>query len=250
MKVFIVKDYDAMSKKAAKIVRDAILRKPDLVLGLATGSTPLGLYKELIRMHKEEGLNFSKVITFNLDEYVGLPKDHPESYNRFMWDNLFNHININPSNVHIPDGTVEDLEAFCKWYEEKIDEYGGIDLQILGIGRDGHIAFNEPGTSLGSRTHIAKLTEVTRRDNARFFDGDIEKVPKYAITMGVGTILEAKSIILLANGEAKADAIKKALEGPVTCLITASARQLHPNVTIIVDKEAGSKLELEWEREY
>ena len=247
MRVIIVENYDSMSRLAAKFVKEELVRKPDLVLGLATGSTPLGLYKELIRMHKEEGLDFSKVTTFNLDEYVGLPKDHPESYHTFMWENLFKHININPSNIYIPDGTVEDIEAHCVWYEEKIAEKGGIDLQILGIGRDGHIGFNEPGSSLASRTRIKTLARETREDNARFFGGDISKVPKYAITMGIGTIIESKKLILLASGANKRDAIKKTVEGPITAMVPASMIQIHPMAIVIVDQEAASLLEREYE---
>lgn len=184
MLVIIKENYEQMSIEAAKQVASLIRKKPDCVIGFATGSTPLGLYKELIRMHNEEGLDFSKVVSFNLDEYVGLPPTHPESYHYFMWENLFKHININPSNVHIPMGMAEDIDAFCEWYEEKIIEHGGIDLQILGIGSNGHIAFNEPGSSLGSRTRIKTLDEKTRKDNARFFNS-MDEVPKYAITMGV-----------------------------------------------------------------
>ncbi len=261
MRVIIVKDYDAMSKLAAKFIREQMEVKPNLVLGLATGSTPLGLYKELIRMHKEEHLDFSKVVTFNLDEYIGLPKDHPESYYSFMWDNLFKHINIPESHIHIPDGTIvtpeeiesgrlpiRKIEAYCEWYENEIKKYGGIDIQVLGIGRDGHIGFNEPGSSLGSRTRIKTLLEVTRRDNARFFDGDINKVPKYALTMGVGTIMEAKTLLLLASGENKAEAIKMTVEGPVTARYPATIIQLHPKAIVIVDEPAASQLEYEYER--
>ena len=247
MRVIIVKNYDSMSKLAAKFVKEELLKKPDLVLGLATGSTPLGLYKELIRMHKEEGLDFSKVTTFNLDEYIGLPKNHPESYHTFMWENLFKHININPSNIYIPDGTVEDIKAHCIWYEEKIAEKGGIDLQILGIGRDGHIGFNEPGSSLASRTRIKTLARETREDNARFFGGDINKVPKYAITMGIGTIIESRKLILLASGVNKRDAIKKTVEGPITAMVPASMIQIHPRAIVIIDQEAASLLEREYE---
>lgn len=246
MRVIIVKDYDVMSKWAAEFVRQEIIKKPDIVLGLPTGSTPLGMYKELVRMHKEEGLDFSKVTTFNLDEYVGLPKSHPESYHSFMWKNFFKHINIKEENIFIPDGTVEDIDAHCRWYEEKIRERGGIDLMILGIGRDGHIGFNEPGSSLASRTRIKTLMEVTRRDNARFFRS-LEEVPKYAITMGIGTIMESKKILLLASGEAKREAVKKTVEGPITAMVPASMIQFHPKAIVVVDEEAGSLLEGEWE---
>lgn len=242
MLVIIKENYQQMSIEAAKQVASLIRKKPDCVIGFATGSTPLGLYKELIRMHKEEGLDFSKVVSFNLDEYVGLPPNHPESYHFFMWENLFKHININPSNVHIPMGMAEDIDAFCEWYEQKIIYHSGIDLQILGIGSNGHIAFNEPGSSLGSRTRIKTLDEKTRLDNARFFNS-MDEVPKYAITMGVGTIMEAKRLLLLANGFKKAEAIRATVEGPIMAKYPATIVQLHRYATVIIDKEAASKLE-------
>ncbi len=245
MLVVIKKDAHQMSLEAAKQVSSLIRLKPDSVIGFATGSTPLGLYNELIRMHKEEGLDFSKVISFNLDEYVGLPPSHPESYHYFMWENLFKHININPTNVHIPLGMSENIGAFCEWFEKKINDYGGIDLQILGIGANGHIAFNEPGSSLGSRTRIKTLGTKTRLDNSRFFK-NIDEVPKYAITMGVGTIMEAKRLLLLANGISKADAIKATIEGPIMAKYPATIVQLHRFATIIIDEEAASKLEGEY----
>lgn len=241
MEVVICRDYDEMSRRAAKIVADVVRRRPDAVLGLATGSTPLGLYKELIRMHREEQLDFSKVTTFNLDEYVGLGGEHEQSYRRFMNDNLFKHINVPVQNTHVPVGTAPDPEAFCRWYEQRIKSAGGIDVQVLGIGSDGHIAFNEPGTSLGSRTHVTYLAEQTIEDNARFFarKGD---VPVSAVTMGVGTILDARKLILLANKANKADAVAAAVEGPVTSMCTASALQLHPDAIVFVDDAAAGKL--------
>ncbi len=242
MQVFIKKDYEEMSRKAAEIVAGEMRKKKDhFVLGLATGSTPLGLYKELIRMHRDEGLDFSKVTTFNLDEYCGLAPDHPQSYHYFMDENLFNHINIDKKNVHVPDGMAKDLEAHCQEYEKMIRDAGGIDLQVLGIGGDGHIAFNEPGSSLGSRTRVKTLTEETIEDNARFFK-NIDEVPKYAITMGVGSVMEAKICLLLANGAKKAEVLAKAVEGPITAEITASMMQMHPRAIIVVDEEAGAKL--------
>lgn len=243
MEVIIKADYAEMSREAAQIIADLLYEKPNAVLGLATGSTPIGLYKELVRMHKEEGLDFSKVVTFNLDEYIGLPATHDQSYNYFMWDNLFKHINVNPENVHVPNGMARDIEKFCEWYEDEIDKAGGIDLQVLGIGGDGHIAFNEPGSSLASRTRMETLTEETITDNARFF-ANKDEVPRYAITTGVGTILEAAHCLMLANGEKKACTVAKAIEGPVTAMVTASALQLHPRVTAILDEPAASKLEL------
>ena len=245
MLVLIKEDFRQMSVEASHQVASQIKLKPDSVIGFATGSTPLAMYKELIKMHKEEGLDFSKVISFNLDEYVGLQPSHPESYHYFMWENLFKHININPSNVHIPMGMADNIELFCNWYEDKIKSYGGIDLQILGIGGNGHIAFNEPGSSLGSRTRIKTLGEKTRLDNSRFFS-HFEHVPKYAITMGVGTIMEAKKLLLLANGSNKAEAIKATVEGPIMAKYPATIVQYHRYATIIIDKEAASMLEGEY----
>jgi len=232
---------EQMSRAAAQVVAHLINSKPDAVLGLPTGSTPLGLYKELARMHRAEGLDFSRVTTFNLDEYVGLSASHPQSYHYFMRENFFKHVNIPEQNIHIPSGTTDNYEAFCRWYEDRIKACGGIDLQILGIGSDGHIGFNEPTSSLGSRTRIKTLTRQTIEDNARFFDKP-EDVPIYAITMGVGTIMEGRRMMMLASGSEKAEAVAAAVEGPVTSMITASALQLHPDVLIVVDREAGSKL--------
>lgn len=242
MLVVIKRDYDAMSKEGAKLIASLVRKKPDCVLGFATGSTPLGMYKELIRMHNDEGLDFSKVVSFNLDEYVGLAPKHSQSYHYFMWENLFKHINLNPSRIHIPMGMAEDIEGFCEWYEAKIAAYGGIDLQILGIGANGHIAFNEPGSSLGSRTRIKTLTEKTRKDNARFFD-NFDEVPKFAITMGVGTIMEAKRLLLLASGPGKAEAIKATVEGAIMAKFPATIVQLHRYAHVLVDEAAASLLE-------
>jgi glucosamine-6-phosphate deaminase len=240
MEIRILPSYDDLSEAAAREVKNTLNSKPNAVLGLATGSTPLGLYRELVRMHVEEGLDFSQVTTFNLDEYVGLGREDEQSYHYFMHENLFRHINIAPQNIYIPSGTTDNYEAFCAWYEQRIIDCGGIDLQILGIGSDGHIAFNEPTSSLGSRTRIKTLAKQTIDDNARFFER-AEDVPVYAITMGVGTILEARKIILLASGENKADALTAAVEGPVTSMITASALQLHRDVTTYLDRPAASK---------
>ena len=243
MEIRILASYDDMSTAAAKVVRDTLNAKPNAVLGLATGSTPLGLYRELVRMHREENLDFSQVTTFNLDEYVGLGIEHSQSYHFFMRENLFRHINIAPHNIYIPSGTTDNYEAFCGWYEQRITECGGIDLQILGIGSDGHIAFNEPTSSLGSRTRIKTLARQTIEDNSRFFDRS-EDVPVYAITMGVGTILEAQRIILLASGEGKSSAVAAAIEGPVTSLITASALQLHRDIVCYIDRPAAADLKM------
>lgn len=241
MEVVIFKDYDAICLDAAREVSDLVRNKPNCVLGLATGSTPMGVYKELIRMHQEEGLDFSKISTFNLDEYVGIPTSHEQSYYTFMHENLFNHINIQPERIYIPSGAAKDVNAFCSWYESEIKRLGGIDLQILGIGRDGHIAFNEPGSALGSRTRMKTLTRETIEDNARFF-GSVDDVPRYAITMGVGTIQEAERIILMASGESKAEIIAQAIEGPMTAQVTASVLQLHPDTLVLLDEAAASKL--------
>ena len=243
MEVIITKDYDQMSELAARMIADQILAKPNTVLGLATGSTPIGTYERLVKYYQDGLLDFSKVITFNLDEYVGLPPNHEQSYHYFMHHHLFDHINVNPENIHIPNGMARDIEGFCEWYEAEIKRAGGIDLQLLGIGGDGHIAFNEPVSSLGSRTRLKTLTEKTINDNARFFNSP-DEVPRYAITMGVGTIMEAKKVILLASGENKADVVAACVEGPVTAMITASALQLHPHAVIIVDEAAASKLKL------
>lgn len=240
MFVIIKEDYDAVSSESAKFVVDRLRRKPNLVLGLATGATPLGLYRELIRYYKE-GLDLSKITTFNLDEYVGLPRDHEQSYAHFMWENLFNHINVPERWVHVPNGMATDIEAHCKWYEKQIESVGGIDVQLLGIGANGHIAFNEPGSSLGSRTRVKTLTHNTRAANARFF-GSLENVPHYALTMGVGTVMEAKELLLIASGESKADAIRASVEGPLTAMVPASIIQMHRKATVIIDRAAASKL--------
>ncbi len=241
MKVIVEKNYKDLSKKTAEIVRDEINKKPNLILGLATGSTPVGTYEELIRMHKEENLDFSKVTTFNLDEYIGLSSDHPNSYHEFMKENLFKYININEENTYIPDGEAENIEKYCKEYDEKIENLGGIDLQILGIGENGHIAFNEPAEKLTLATHITGLTESTINANSRFFDS-IDEVPKTSITMGIGSIMKAKKIILLASGKNKAQVIKELLkEEAITTLIPATMLLLHPDVTVILDEEAASE---------
>lgn len=243
MEVIILDDYENVSRAAGRLVAETIHSKPNAVLGLATGSTPLGLYRELIRLHREEGLDFSHVTTFNLDEYVGLAPSNPQSYHFFMHENLFRHINVAPQNVYIPSGTTNNFPAFCAWYEERIRQAGGIDLQVLGIGSDGHIAFNEPTSSLGSRTRIKTLARQTIEDNARFFERP-EDVPVYAVTMGVGTILEARKIMLLACGASKSTAVAGAIEGPVTSMNTASALQLHREVTCLLDRTAASQLKM------
>jgi len=238
--ISIVKDHDEMSRRAARIIADAIRNKPNLVLGLATGGTPVGCYQELIRMHKEEGLDFSRVITFNLDEYIGLPPTHPQSYRHFMDENLFRHVNIKIENTHVPDGMSADLEKTCQEFEEAIKASGGIDLQLLGIGSNGHMAFNEPGSPFDSRTRVVDLSERTIKDNARFFKS-IDEVPRQALSMGMGTIMEVRKIILLASGVGKVGAVAKSVEGPITTDVPASILQRHPNCIFIID-EAASKL--------
>jgi glucosamine-6-phosphate deaminase len=241
VEIIIKDDYQQLSRAAAEIVVEVLNTRPNAVLGMATGSTPLGLYQELVRLHKEEQLDFSRVTTFNLDEYVGLPVNHPQSYHYFMQQHFFKHVNIPAQNINIPSGTTSNYRAFCEWYEQRIAECGGIDLQILGIGSDGHIAFNEPASSLSSRTRLKTLSEQTIDDNARFFERR-DEVPVYAITMGVGTILDARKLILLASSKKKAKAIAQAVEGPVTSMVTASALQLHADATVIVDQEAAGQL--------
>ena len=241
MRVIVERDPGSVSRHAAQFVSGLIRRDPTCVLGLATGGTPLGLYGELIRLHREEGLDFSRVVTFNLDEYVGLAPTHPQSYRFFMQENLFRHLNIDIRNTHVPDGRALDFETSCEQYERAIKEEGGIDLQVLGIGSDGHIAFNEPGSSLGSRTRLKTLTQETVRDNARFF-GSEEAVPRLAVTMGVGTILESRRCLLLATGQHKAQAIAATIEGPITAQVTASALQLHREVIAVIDEEAAQLL--------
>jgi len=248
MEVIIKDNYEELSKFAAQFIAEQINKKPDTVLGLATGGTPLGTYKELINLHKENKVDFSQVVSFNLDEYVGLPIEHSQSYYYFMNENFFKHINIKPENWYLPDGMAKDIPQTCKEYEKKIKEHGGIDLQLLGIGGNGHIAFNEPGSSLASRTRVKTLTEKTIKDNSRFFKS-IDEVPRYAITMGNGTIMDSKAILLLASGDNKSDAIVKTVEGPITSMVPASIVQLHPRVTIAVDRDAASKLTREYSSE-
>ncbi len=242
MRVVVEEDAEAASRWAAERIASLVRRKPNAVLGLATGGTPIRCYAELIRLHQEAGLDFSQVRTFNLDEYVGLAPDHPQSYRRFMEEQLFDKLNIPREQTHVPNGLADDFEQFADAYEQQIREAGGIDLQLLGIGRDGHIAFNEPGSSLASRTRLKCLTQETIDDNARFFEAS-EEVPSLAVTMGVGTILEARECLLLAAGSGKASAIRLAVEGPVSAQVTASALQLHRRATIVLDAEAAAWLQ-------
>jgi glucosamine-6-phosphate deaminase len=228
--------------QAAKLIAAAVRHKPALRLGLATGNTMVGVYRELARMHREEDLDFSAVLSFNLDEYLGIAANHPQSFRRFMHEHFFSQVNILPQNIHIPDGSIEgDYDEYCAKYDQEIRDAGGIDLQLLGIGRNGHIGFNEPTSSLGSRTRLKVLSSETLEDNRRFF-GPNEAVPECAITVGIGTILEARRILLLATGAAKTRAIANAIEGPVTSEVTASALQHHADVTFVVDEQAGAQL--------
>ena len=237
-----VKDtYEEVSHEAFRVMKGVLSGDHTPVLGLATGSSPVGWYQEMIRDHQENGTDYSNIITFNLDEYIGLPRNHRESYWTFMHVNLFDHIDIPDKNVHVPLGCGADPEADCAAYEAELSKYT-VDVQVLGIGSDGHIAFNEPGCPFDSVTHLMDLTEQTRRDNARFFDGDINQVPKKAATMGLASIMRAKKIIMIATGENKADAVKGMMEGPKTVDCPASILQDHPEVYVFLDRAAASKL--------
>lgn len=236
MKIAVCENYDELSNKAFEVIKEQVVAKPDSVLGLATGSSPVGMYKDMIKDHKENGTSYKDVVTYNLDEYVGIDRNDPQSYYTFMNENLFSGIDIDPKNTHVPYGnTKED----CEKYEDSVN---GVDIQVLGIGQNGHIGFNEPGTPFDEPTHIVDLTENTREANARFFDNDIDKVPAQAITQGIGTIMKAKKILLVANGANKADAVKAMIEGPVSVECPASVLQNHPDVVVVIDKEAASKL--------
>jgi len=242
MLVILKRDDEEVNEQAALLIASAIKKKPPLTLGLATGSTMVGLYKQLVRLYQAGSLDFSQVRTFNLDEYLGLSGAHPQSFQHFMQENFFRHVNVAPRNMHIPDGSIRgDYDAYCASYEESIRAAGGIDLQILGIGRNGHIGFNEPTSSLASRTRLKALSRETLDDNAKFFRPGEER-PRCAITMGIGTILEARKILLLATGDSKATAISKSVEGPITCAVSASALQLHPDVTFLLDEPAAAQL--------
>lgn len=241
MNIITVKDYQEMSEHAGKLLIEKVNSKRKTVLGLATGSTPEGLYAYLVKKYKEGNVSFADVQTFNLDEYVGLDGDDPNSYMHYMKHHLFNHIDLPAQNAHLPSGTAEDLEEECNAYEKKIEDAGKIDLQVLGIGLNGHIGFNEPGTSFKSRTHIVELDASTRQANARFFDS-MEEVPTQALTMGIASIMNSREIMLLVSGEGKAETLVKLLEGRVTEDFPASILHEHPNVTIIADEVAYSKI--------
>lgn len=241
MRVVILENPQQVSSRAADIFCQLIASKPDCVLGLATGGTPLGTYQELVSRHRAGRVSFSAVTSFNLDEYVGLAPSHPQSYSHFMHQHLFGQTDFTAARCHLPNSSAADLQAACNEYEQMIAAAGGIDLQLLGIGGDGHIAFNEPGSSLASRTRLKALTERTRNDNARFFDS-LAEVPRLSMTMGVGSILDARRILLLATGGNKANVIKALVEGPITSSVPASALQLHPQVTVLVDRDAAGNL--------
>ena len=249
MRVIIESDYRSLSEWAANYVAQRINQfqpssERPFVLGLPTGSSPLGMYKALIELNREGKVSFRNVVTFNMDEYVGLPESHPESYHSFMFNNFFNHIDIPKENIHILNGNASDLEAECGNYEKQIASYGGIDLFVGGIGPDGHIAFNEPGSSLTSRTRVKTLTTDTIVANSRFFDNDMNKVPKTALTVGVGTVMDAKEVLILCNGHNKARALRHAVEGAVTQMWTISALQMHRHGIIVCDEAATDELKV------
>ena len=238
MKVIKVKNYDEVSAEAFKVMKEVVANKPEAVLGLATGSSPIGLYENMIKDHKENGTSYAKCQSFNLDEYVGIDRNHSQSYWTFMHENLFHGIDLPEDKIHVPYG---NTKADCEGYEKAMENVS-VDIQVLGIGGNGHIGFNEPGTPFTEETHIVDLTEKTRSDNARFFENDINKVPTQAITMGIATIMKAKKILLVASGANKADAVAAMVNGPVDPACPASVLQNHPDVVVIVDEEAAAIL--------
>ena len=249
MRLIIEPDYEQVSRWAAHYVADRInaaqpTPEHPFVLGCPTGSSPLGMYKELIKLNKAGKVSFQNVVTFNMDEYCGIPESHPESYHSFMWNNFFDHIDIRPENVNILNGNASDLEKECADYEARIEAVGGIDLFMGGVGPDGHIAFNEPGSSLTSRTRQKTLTQDTIIANSRFFDDDINQVPKTALTVGVGTIMAARSVMIIVNGYKKARALQQAVEGAVSHMCTLSALQMHPKAIIVADEDACMELKV------
>lgn len=243
IRIYKAKDYEDMSRKAANIISAQVIMKPDCVLGLATGSTPIGLYKELVEGYEKGDLDFSEVKTVNLDEYKGLNRENDQSYYYFMHDNLFDHINIPEENTHLPNGMEMDSEKECARYTKLIQSMGGVDLQLLGIGHNGHIGFNEPAESFDKDVHCVNLTQSTIEANKRFF-ASADDVPKQAYTMGIKTIMQAKKILIVANGEGKADIVRDAFFGPITPQVPASVLQLHNDVTLVADEEALSKVSL------
>lgn len=249
MRVVIEPNYDLLSQWAAnRVIGKINAAKPTqehpFVLGLPTGSSPLGMYRKLIQAVQEEVVSFRHVVTFNMDEYVALPETHPESYHSFMYTNFFNHVDIPHENIHILNGNAEDLLAECDNYEQAIRDFGGIDLFVGGIGPDGHIAFNEPGSSLSSRTRMKTLTTDTRIANSRFFGGDPNNVPQFALTVGVGTVMDAREVMILVNGHAKPRALQAAIEGGISHMWTVSALQMHPHGIIVCDEEACDELKV------
>lgn len=250
MRLIIFRNYQELSAAGAEYIAERMTRfrersgERPFVLGLPTGSTPLGIYRELVRRYQEGKISFSHVISFNMDEYLGLPAGHPQSYHSFMWENFFSHIDIKASNVHILDGETRDPQKECDAYEEAIRAVGGVDLFLGGMGEDGHIAFNEPFSSFSSRTRVAILTEDTRAVNARFFDGDITRVPRAALTVGVGTVMDAREILVAASGRNKARALRDAVEGAISHRCPLSCLQNHPKATIICDEAAAAELEV------
>lgn len=249
MRLIIQPDANGIATWAANYVVTKIneanpTAQAPFVLGLPTGSSPLGMYRELIRLHQAGNVSFRHVITFNMDEYIGIPQNHEQSYHTFMWSNFFSHIDIDPNNVHILNGNAEDMDEECLQYEAKIEEVGGIDLFIGGIGPDGHIAFNEPGSSLSSRTRVKTLTTDTIIANSRFFGGDVTQVPTTAVTVGVGTVLDAREVLILCNGHNKALALHHAVEGAVNQMWTVSALQMHPKGIIVCDEAATVELKV------
>ncbi|MBD8916623.1 MAG: glucosamine-6-phosphate deaminase [Pseudobutyrivibrio sp.] len=243
MRIYKAKDYEDMSRKAANIISAQVIMKPDCVLGLATGSTPIGLYKQLVEWFEKGDLDFSKVQTVNLDEYKGLNRENDQSYYYFMHDNLFDHINIPEENTHLPNGMEMDSEKECARYTKLIQSMGGVDLQLLGIGHNGHIGFNEPSESFDKEVHCVNLTQSTIEANKRFF-ASADDVPKQAYTMGIKTIMQAKKILIVANGEGKADIVRDAFFGSITPQVPASVLQLHNDVTLVADEAALSKVSL------
>ena len=241
MRIYKAKDYEEMSRKAAGIVSAQIIMKPDCVLGLATGSTPVGLYKQLIEWYRNGDLDFSGVRTVNLDEYKGISRENDQSYYYFMHQNLFDHVNIPAENTHLPDGMEPDSEKECRRYEELIQSMGSVDLQLLGIGHNGHIGFNEPADAFDKQVHCVTLTQSTIEANKRFF-ASAEEVPRQAYTMGIQTIMRSKKILIIANGEGKADIVRDAFFGPITPMVPASVLQLHNDVTLVADEAALSKI--------
>ncbi len=241
MRIYKVKDYEEMSRRAAGMIAAQVIMKPDSVLGLATGSTPVGIYRHLIEWYRGGDLSFSEVTTVNLDEYKGLPRDNDQSYYYFMHENLFNHINLPKGNSHLPNGMEEDSEKACREYHDVIEKTGGIDMQLLGLGHNGHIGFNEPGEVFEQRVHCVDLTANTIEANKRFFERE-EDVPRQAYTMGIGNIMQARKILLVVSGESKAKILKEALYGPVTPAVPASILQFHKDVTVVADEAAMSAM--------